>query len=130
MTTDRGDLDLFESLESGVRALSETPPRGLLVNARGRVVSAGVDVHTVTAVEVLPCPTVFAAPVRLTVICPASAAGTGSAAGLTLIVNSRSPVPDIGDTVSHGWLLLTDQLTAATTEWEKAAARLAEMEKA
>ena len=43
-------------------------------------------------------PTVFAAPVRLTVICPASAAGTGSAAGLTLIVNSRSPVPDIGDT--------------------------------
>src|SRR4051812_47956223 len=85
LTLDHGDLNLFdheviESLEACVRDLAERPPRGLLIEARGRVVSAGVDVHvfeglapsqagalwerllvTVAALEGLPCPTVFAA---------------------------------------------------------------------
>src|SRR4051794_6636711 len=85
LTLDHGDLNLFDrsvfdSLEREVRALAATPPRGLLIEARGRVVSAGVDVHefegltpesagalwarlldTIHALESLPCPTVFAA---------------------------------------------------------------------
>ena len=63
-----------------VDALAAAPPRALLVQASGRVVSAGVDVHefeglaprdaavlwrrlirAVQALEDLPCPTVFAA---------------------------------------------------------------------
>src|SRR4051794_34120068 len=85
LTLDHGDLNLFDaevfgSLETCVRELALAPPRGLLIEARGRVVSAGVDVHefegleptaaatlwrrllaTVAALEALPCPTVFAA---------------------------------------------------------------------
>jgi len=85
LTLDHGDLNLFdgsvfESLIETVDALAAAPPRALLVQARGRVVSAGVDVHefaglaprgaavlwrrlirTVQALEDLPCPTVFAA---------------------------------------------------------------------
>src|SRR4051812_18787116 len=85
LTLDHGDLNLFDrsvfdSLEAAVRALSSEPPRALLIEARGRVVSAGVDVHTfaamtpddaatlweqllatIAALEALPCPTVFAA---------------------------------------------------------------------
>ncbi|MEA2305417.1 MAG: enoyl-CoA hydratase [Solirubrobacteraceae bacterium] len=85
LTLDHGDLNLFDeqlfdSLEAAVRALADDPPRGLLIGARGRVVSAGVDVHifegitpgrgaalwerllaTLGMLEALPCPTVFAA---------------------------------------------------------------------
>src|SRR3954452_1946089 len=84
-TLDHGDLNLFDqevfdSFEASVQALADDPPRGLLIGARGRVVSAGVDVHVFAgmtpdeaaalwrrliaatqALEALPCPTVFAA---------------------------------------------------------------------
>lgn len=85
LTLEHGDLNLFDdavfaSLREEVARLAAQPPRGLLVEARGRVVSAGVDVHafdglspdaagtlwrelleTIHALESLPCPTVFAA---------------------------------------------------------------------
>src|SRR5690242_17116943 len=85
LTLDHGDLNLFDgsvfdSLEREVAALTAAPPRGLLIEASGWVVSAGVDVHefegltpetagslwarllaTIHALEDLPCPTVFAA---------------------------------------------------------------------
>jgi enoyl-CoA hydratase len=85
LTLDHGDLNLFdeevfESLALAARELAAEPPRGLLIRARGRAVSAGVDVRTfsgmspnaaatlwrrlletVHAIEDLPCPTVFAA---------------------------------------------------------------------
>ncbi|RKQ86158.1 enoyl-CoA hydratase/carnithine racemase [Solirubrobacter pauli] len=85
LTLAHGDLNLFDdavfaSLREEVGRLAAQPPRGLLVEARGRVVSAGVDVHvfeglspdaagtlwrelleTIHALETLPCPTVFAA---------------------------------------------------------------------
>src|SRR4051812_32338256 len=80
LTLDHGDLNLFDrsvfdSLEREVRTLADTPPRGLLIEARGRVVSAGVDVNafeglkpesagalwarlldTIHTLESLPCP--------------------------------------------------------------------------
>lgn len=74
------DAELIDALEDAVRRLSADAPRGLLVRARGRVASGGVDVHVfdgltpaqggalwrrllaiVHAVEDLPAPTVFAA---------------------------------------------------------------------
>jgi enoyl-CoA hydratase len=74
------DESVFESLAAAVEDLASSPPRGLLIRASGRVVSAGVDVRTfegmtpeegaalwrrllatVHALEDLPCPTVFAA---------------------------------------------------------------------
>jgi enoyl-CoA hydratase len=85
LTLEHGKLNLFDhvvfdSLTQEARALSAEPPRGLLIQARGRVVSAGVDVHvfdglspdaagamwrelleTLRLIEELPCPTVFAA---------------------------------------------------------------------
>lgn len=85
LTLDHGDLNLFDqevfdSFEESVRELSSDPPRGVLITARGRVVSGGVDVHmfdgmapataaelwrslleTIRTLEELPCPTVFAA---------------------------------------------------------------------
>jgi enoyl-CoA hydratase len=85
LTLDHGDLNLFDrgvfaSLAEHVDALTADPPRGLLITAAGRMVSAGVDVHefegltpataerlwheliaTVQHVEHLPCPTLFAA---------------------------------------------------------------------
>jgi len=85
LTLEHGDLNLFDdevfaSLREEVARLADAPPRGLLIEARGRVVSAGVDVHvfnglapdaagtlwrglleTIQALETLPCPTVFAA---------------------------------------------------------------------
>ena len=85
LTLDHGDLNLFDgavfsSFEHEVARLGAEPPRGLLIRAAGRVVSAGVDVHefesltpetaattwrelldTVAVLESLPCPTVFAA---------------------------------------------------------------------
>jgi enoyl-CoA hydratase len=85
LTLDHGDLNLFdhgvfETLMTTVGELAAAPPRALLVQAEGRVVSAGVDVHefeglapdqaaalwrrllqAIQALEDLPCPTVFAA---------------------------------------------------------------------
>jgi enoyl-CoA hydratase len=74
------DAAMFEGLERAVAAIDADHPRGLLVRARGRVVSGGVDVREfdgltpesggamwtrllrlVHTVEELPLPTVFAA---------------------------------------------------------------------
>lgn len=74
------DRTLIDALGAEVRELSANPPRGLLVQAKGKAVSGGADVHLfdgltpeqgatlwaelleiVHAVEELPCPTVFAA---------------------------------------------------------------------
>jgi enoyl-CoA hydratase len=84
LTLDHGELNLFDaavidSLDAQTRDLAAAPPRGLLIRAEGRVVSAGVDVHLfegldpkaaeqlwerllaiVRRVEELPCPTFFA----------------------------------------------------------------------
>jgi enoyl-CoA hydratase/carnithine racemase len=85
VTLDAPPLNLFdaavmEGLREAVDALAADPPRGLLIRAEGKVVSGGVDVHlfdgltpqqggdlwdellhTIHALEDLPCPTVFAA---------------------------------------------------------------------
>jgi enoyl-CoA hydratase/carnithine racemase len=85
ITLDSPPLNLFDDtmiaeLRAAVDSVAADPPRGLLVNAEGRVVSGGVDVHVfesltpdtgaqlwrdlfamIHAVEDLPCPTVFAA---------------------------------------------------------------------
>jgi enoyl-CoA hydratase len=74
------DADMFAAWSRVVDELTSAPPRGLLVRAEGRVVSAGVDVslfdglgvagarrlwaeqiQMIRALEALPCPTVFAA---------------------------------------------------------------------
>jgi enoyl-CoA hydratase len=74
------DRSVFDGLRDAVGELEANPSRGLLIQARGRVVSGGVDVHefdgfaaergaelwgellsVVHRVEELPCPTVFAA---------------------------------------------------------------------
>jgi enoyl-CoA hydratase/carnithine racemase len=74
------DGDLIAELGSALERLAAEPPRGLLIQARGRVVSGGVDVHVfdglsvdqatemwgqlldvVHRLEDLPLPTVFAA---------------------------------------------------------------------
>jgi enoyl-CoA hydratase len=84
LTLDHGELNLFDevvidSLDAETRELAANPPRGLLIRAEGRVVSAGVDVsmfqgltpdagerlwrrllEIVWRVEELPCPTIFA----------------------------------------------------------------------
>jgi enoyl-CoA hydratase/carnithine racemase len=85
LTLRHGDLNLFdrETMDSFVEQtleLSARPPRGLLIRAEGRVVSAGVDVRVfddlepenaadlwrglleaIQRIEELACPTVFAA---------------------------------------------------------------------
>lgn len=85
LTLDHGDLNLFDrsvmaSLVTESRELTRHPPRALLIQASGRVVSAGVDVqvfdglsaesashlwqdllHAIQRIEDLRCPTVFAA---------------------------------------------------------------------
>lgn len=74
------DAQMMDALEQAVGEVAQQNPRGLLICARGRVVSGGVDVHvfdglsadqgaalwqrlisTVHAIEDLPAPTVFAA---------------------------------------------------------------------
>jgi enoyl-CoA hydratase len=71
------DRAVFDGLEQAVGELEGDAPRGLLIQARGRVVSGGVDVHefdgltaeqlwsellaVIHRVEELPYPTVFAA---------------------------------------------------------------------
>ncbi len=85
ITLDRPPLNLFDAelvdgIRAAVAAVSASDARGLLLQAKGRAVSAGVDVHTfdgrspaegerlwrewfevVHALEQLPIPTVFAA---------------------------------------------------------------------
>ncbi|MHB1809799.1 MAG: enoyl-CoA hydratase/isomerase family protein [Solirubrobacteraceae bacterium] len=74
------DVQLIDALQHAVLRLARKPPRGLLIQARGSVVSGGVDVHVfdgltpqeasalwrrllavIHALEELPAPTVFAA---------------------------------------------------------------------
>lgn len=74
------DAELMDALEQAVREVVAQCPRGLLICARGKLVSGGVDVHEfdgvspeqgaalwrkllaiVHAIEDLPAPTVFAA---------------------------------------------------------------------
>ena len=74
------DDALLAQLRAHIDAVAADPPRALLIQARGRVVSGGVDVHLfqplteetgtelwrslfemIHAVEDLPCPTIFAA---------------------------------------------------------------------
>jgi enoyl-CoA hydratase len=74
------DRSVFDGLRAAVGELEDEPPRGLLIQAKGRVVSGGVDVHefdglsaeqgaalwsellaVIHRVEALPFPTVFAA---------------------------------------------------------------------
>src|ERR1700744_4604805 len=85
LTLDSPPLNLFDramidDLGVAIRALVEEPPRAVLINADGRAVSAGVDVHIfdgltpaqgavlwtellelIDAIEELPAPVVFAA---------------------------------------------------------------------
>jgi enoyl-CoA hydratase/carnithine racemase len=85
LTLDSPPLNLFDQamiddLGVAIRALVEEPPRAVLINADGRAVSAGVDVHIfdgltpaqgaalwtellrlIDALEELPAPVVFAA---------------------------------------------------------------------
>lgn len=85
LTIDSPPLNLFDralmgELSEAVERITSEPPRGLLIRAEGRAVSAGVDVHVfdglsveqaarmwvelldlVHRVEELPLPTVFAA---------------------------------------------------------------------
>jgi enoyl-CoA hydratase/carnithine racemase len=74
------DGQLIRELREAIDEVAARPPRGLLIQAEGRVVSGGVDVHLfqpltpesggelwddllamIHQVEDLPCPTVFAA---------------------------------------------------------------------
>jgi enoyl-CoA hydratase/carnithine racemase len=74
------DDGVFDGFERALRTVADDPPRGLLIRAEGRVVSAGVDVQTfsgltpdrgrelwsrllatIDVLEALPLPTVFAA---------------------------------------------------------------------
>ena len=74
------DQELIDALAEHIRTLAADPPRGLLIQAEGRAVSGGVDVHLfdgltpeqggqlwtdllelIHTVEELPLPTVFAA---------------------------------------------------------------------
>jgi enoyl-CoA hydratase len=85
LTLDSPPLNLFDramidDLGVAIRALADEPPRAVLINADGRAVSGGVDVHIfdgltpaqgaalwtellklIDAIEVLPAPVVFAA---------------------------------------------------------------------
>jgi enoyl-CoA hydratase len=85
LTLDSPPLNLFDQamiddLGVAIRALAEEPPRAVLINADGRAVSAGVDVHIfdgltpeqgaalwtellklIDAIEELPAPVIFAA---------------------------------------------------------------------
>ncbi|MFF2088306.1 enoyl-CoA hydratase/isomerase family protein [Nocardia sp. NPDC058176] len=75
------DHQLMTSLTADIAAVSKQPPRALLINAEGKVVSGGVDVNVfagrsaeegaqlwrdlfariIHPIEALPCPVVFAA---------------------------------------------------------------------
>jgi len=125
LTLEHGDLNLFDgavfrSLAQAARDLSAAAPRGLLIQARGRVVSGGVDVHEfdgltpeagaelwrelldiARAIEDLPCPTVFAAhglcltaAFELSLACDLLVAAQSARFGLVEIV--VGPTPSMG----------------------------------
>ena len=122
LTLEHRDLNLFDgevfrSLSQAARDLSAAPPRGLLIQARGRVVSGGVDVHEfdgltpeagaelwrelleiARAIEDLPCPTVFAAhglcltaAFELSLACDLLVAAQSARFGLVEIVVGLTP---------------------------------------
>jgi enoyl-CoA hydratase/carnithine racemase len=116
------DAATFDSLEACVGELAANPPRGVLVRAVGRVVSAGVDVAefeqltattagqlwmrlvgVVRAFEALPCPTVFSAhsltltaAFELSLGCDLIVAGESAAFGL--VENVIGLTPGMGGT--------------------------------
>jgi enoyl-CoA hydratase len=122
LTLEHGDLNLFDrsvfdSLSQAARGLRADPPRGLLIQARGRVVSGGVDVHefegltpeagadlwrelldAAHGIEDLPCPTVFAAhglcltaAFELSLACDLLVAAESARFGLVEIVVGLTP---------------------------------------
>ena len=122
LTLEHGDLNLFDrsvfdSLSQAARELRADPPRGLLIQARGRVVSGGVDVHefegltpeagadlwrelldAAHGIEDLPCPTVFAAhglcltaAFELSLACDLLVAAESARFGLVEIVVGLTP---------------------------------------
>jgi enoyl-CoA hydratase len=122
LTLDHGELNLFDrividSLDAETRELAANPPRGLLIRAEGRVVSAGVDVHMfqglspevsaelwerllaiVGRVEELPCPTFFAshalcltAAFELSLACDLLLAAESARFGLVEVVVGLTP---------------------------------------
>jgi enoyl-CoA hydratase/carnithine racemase len=122
LTLDAPPLNLFDqpmmdAVAEAVAALADDPPRGVLIEAAGRVVSGGVDVHrfdglsasdgaalwrellqTVQAVEDLPCPVVFAAHAlcltaafELALACDVLVASESARFGLVEIVVGLTP---------------------------------------
>lgn len=122
LTLDHPPLNLvdkaaWEALDARTAALAAEPPRALLIRARGRVVSAGVDVQffdemdpeetvsfwrhaleIITRVETLPCPVVFAAHAltltaafELALACDIIVAARSAKFGLTENVVALSP---------------------------------------
>lgn len=122
LTFDSPPLNLFDSqlmseLAAAVEQIAAAPPRGLLIDARGRVVSGGVDVHVfdglsveqaakmwvelleiVHRVEELPLPTVFAAhslcltaAFELSLACDILLASTSARFGLVETVVGLTP---------------------------------------
>ncbi len=111
------DQQLMDELAAAIDAVAARPPRGLLINAEGRVVSGGVDVHVfesltpetgaelwrdlftmIHKVEDLPCPTVFAAHAlcltaafELSLGCDLLLAAEGAKFGLVEIVVGLTP---------------------------------------
>ncbi len=111
------DQALIDALGEHVRALAADPPRGLLVQAEGRAVSGGVDVHLfdglsveqgaqlwtdllelIHTVEELPLPTVFAAHAlcltaafELSLACDILLAGESAKFGLVETVVGLTP---------------------------------------
>src|SRR6202012_3962272 len=122
LTLDSPPLNLFDramidDLGVAIRALADEPPRAVLINAEGRAVSGGVDVHVfdgltpetgaalwtellalIDAVEELPAPVVFAAHAltltaafELALACDLIVATPGARFGLVEKVVGRTP---------------------------------------
>jgi enoyl-CoA hydratase/carnithine racemase len=111
------DEQLIRELREAIGSVAAEPPRGLLINAEGRVVSGGVDVHLfepltpesggelwddlltmIHQVEELPCPTVFAAhglcltaAFELSLACDLLVAAASARFGLVEIVVGLTP---------------------------------------
>jgi enoyl-CoA hydratase/carnithine racemase len=111
------DQALIDALAGHIRTLAADPPRGLLVQAEGRAVSGGVDVHLfdgltveqgsalweqllelIHTVEELPAPTVFAAHAlcltaafELSLACDLLLAAEGAKFGLVETVVGLTP---------------------------------------
>lgn len=111
------DLAMMDGIKAATSALAADPPRGLLVQAQGRMVSGGVDVHDFSGVtpaqgahmwrelfpvmhriEELPCPTVFAAhglcltaAFEMALACDLLVAAEGAKFGLVEVVVGLTP---------------------------------------